>query len=151
MTKIDSQDVLKLRKETGLGVMACKKALIGAQGDLEKARAKLTTRSKEKSVEKQDREIKAGLIDSYIHHHGRVGVLVKLGCETDFVAKNKDFKELAHELSLQIASMDPQDVKQLLAQPSIRDEQKKIQDLIDEAIAKLGEKIEVVEFVRYHI
>jgi len=151
MTKIDSQDVLKLRKETGLGVMACKKALIGAQGDLKKARAKLTTRSKEKSVEKQDREIKAGLIDSYIHHHGRVGVLVKLGCETDFVAKNKDFKELAHELSLQIASMDPQDVKQLLSQPSIRDEQKKIQDLIDEAIAKLGEKIEVVEFVRYQI
>jgi len=151
MTEINSQKVVKLRRETGLGIMDCKRALVDSRGDFEKARAKLMGRSRKKIAKKQIREIRAGIVDSYIHQHGRVGVLLKLGCETDFVAKNKDFQLLAHELCLQIASMNPQSVIELLDQPYIRDAEKKIQDLLDELAGKVGEKVEVVEFARYEI
>jgi len=151
MGNIDSKQVLKLRKKTGLGVMACKKALIETKGDLAKAQTALAGKSKTKAGEKQDREIKAGLIETYSHHNGQVGVILKLGCETDFVAKNKDFIALAHDLALQIASMNPKDVKELLAQPAIKDSKKKIQDLVDQATAKVGERIEVAEFTRLQV
>jgi elongation factor Ts len=151
MVKIDPKKVVKLRQKTGLGIMDCQKALTETRGDLRKAEAKLLTQAQKKSAMKQDREIKAGLVDSYIHHHSRVGVLLKLGCETDFVAKNKDFKELAHDLSLQIASMNPADVATLLKQSFIKDQSKSIKELIDQVVGKTGEKIEVVEFVRYQI
>lgn len=150
MVRTDPKKVMKLREETGLGVMACKKVLAKTKGNFKKAKERLEEEVKGKSKEKQNREIKAGIIDSYIHRN-RIGVLLKLGCETDFVAKNKDFKNLAHNLCLQIASMDPENIKELLGQPHIKDEEKSIKEIIDQAIGKIGERIEVIEFVRYEI
>jgi len=151
MGNIDSRQVQELRQATGLGIMACKKVLIEAKGDLAKAKTALASKSKIKAGEKQDREIKAGLIEVYSHHNGQVGVILKLGCETDFVAKNKDFKSLAHDLVLQIASMQPKDVKELLAQPAIKDSKKKIQDLVNQITTKVGERIEIADFTRYQV
>lgn len=150
MPKIDPKEVKKLRDETKMGVMACKKALKETDGDFDKAKSKLMDKAKEKSAKKEEREIKSGLIKSYVHN-GRVGVLLKLGSETDFVAKNDDFKSLAHELCLQIASMDPKDSEELLKQPYIKDQEKTVKEIIDKAVGKIGENIQVAEFTRYEI
>ncbi len=98
----------------------------------------------------ENKELKQGIIESYIHQNKKIGVLVELRCETDFVAKTEEFKKLAHELCLQIAAMNPKKTS-LLRQPWIRDETKTIKELIDEYIAKLGENIIIKRFVRYEI
>ncbi len=150
MANIDPKEVKKLRDKTKMGIMACKKALKEAKGDFDRAKSNLMEKAKEKSAKKKDREINSGLIKSYVHN-GRVGVLLKLGSETDFVAKNDDFKELAHELCLQIASMDPEDRDELLEQPYIKDQGKTVKEVIDKAVGKIGENIQVAEFTRYEI
>lgn len=150
MNKIDPKDVAKLRRETGVGMMTAKEALMEASGDFEQARQVLAKKAKIKSDKKKEREIKAGFIDAY-SHNGRVGVLLKMGTETDFVAKNKDFRKTAHDIALQIASMNPADIKELLAQPFIKDQEKTVKDVIDQLTAKIGERIEVVEFTRYEV
>jgi len=148
---ISTEQIKQLRQKTNLSVMECKKALEEAKGDEDKASKILEAKGQEKAVKKSQREAKEGLIEAYIHNNGKLGVLLELNCETDFVAKNSQFKELAHDLAMHIAAMDPQDVKELLSQPFIKDEQKTIQDLINEAIAKLGENIKIGEFVRWEI
>jgi len=100
--------IKKLRGETGAGINDCHKALAENNNDYDQALIWLRKRGEKIAGKKQDREIKAGLIDSYIHGEGRVGVLLELGCETDFVAKNEDFRNFAHELVLQIAATNPQ-------------------------------------------
>ena len=105
----------------------------------------------EKSAKKKDRETKAGLIQSYIHGEGKIGVLIELLCETDFVARTDDFKNLAHELCLQISSMNPKDIKELLKQEYIRDTGLTIGDMIKQTIGKLGENITVSRFVRMQL
>lgn len=150
MSKINPKEVKKLRDETKMGIMACKKALKESEGDFDEAKSNLMEKAKKKSAKKKDREIKSGLIKSYVHN-GRVGVLLKLGSETDFVAKNDDFKELAHELCLQIASMNPEGVDELLDQPYIKEQEMSVKELIDEAVGKIGENIQVAEFTRYEI
>lgn len=131
--------------------MDCRWALEKTKGDERKAEALLTKWGIEKSEKKVERATKAGIIDSYIHAGGKVGVLVELLCETDFVAKTDDFWKLAHEICLQIASMEPKDVPALLKQEYIRDSQKTVGQLVKETIGKLGENITVSRFNRIRL
>lgn len=108
---ISADQVKELRERTGAGIMACKKALIETDGDLEQARAVLRERGLAKAQEKASRETAEGGITSYIHSNGKIGVLVELACETDFVARSDDFQELGYELAMQVAAMSPIAVK----------------------------------------
>ena len=139
--------IKKLREETGAGIADCKEALKESSNDLEKAKEFLKKKGFEKGAKAGDREVKAGLIDVY-SHNGKVGVLVEVLCETDFVARTDDFKNLCHELSLQIASMNPQSVEELLTQEYIRDNSQTIDQLIKSVSGKLGENIQVGRFER---
>ena len=147
-----STDLIKqLREETNAPVMECKAALQEANGDLEKAKEILNKKGIERADKKASRETKAGVIETYTHNNGRVGVMVEVFCESDFVGKNDKFKTLCHELVLQIASMNPESVEALFAQPWIRDESKTIEQLVKETIGVLGENIKVNRFVRYEL
>ncbi|MDO8551619.1 MAG: translation elongation factor Ts [bacterium] len=139
--------IKKLREETEVSVGECKKALDEASGDFDKAKDILKKWGKEIAQKKKERKAENGIVDSYIHPNKKVGVLLELGCETDFVAKSPDFQKLAHELCLQVAGFMDESIP-LLDQPWIKDDSRKIKDLIDESIAKLGENIVVKKFVR---
>jgi len=144
--------IKQLRAETGVSISECKKALEASEGDFEKAKEVLRKWGKEFAKKKAQRETTQGIIESYIHPNKRIGVLLELDCETDFVAQSPDFKKLAHELCLQIAGTATADEEiPLLKQPWVKDETKTVKDLIDEYIAKLGENIIVKRFVRYQI
>src|SRR3989338_11272446 len=134
--------IKKLREETGAGIADCKEALKESGNDLEKAKIYLKQKGFEKGSSKGDREVKAGIVDVY-SHNGKVGVLVELLCETDFVARTEDFKNLSHELSLQIASMNPSSVEDLLSQDYIRDNSMIVDQLVKSISGKLGENIQV--------
>lgn len=152
MAKVNVDQIKKLRKLTGgAPVMECKKALEACQGDLKKAGAWLRKRDLLKAEKKKNEEAKEGLIHTYIHSDGKVGAMVKLCCQTDFVARNPGFEKLAHEICLQITSMNPKNLKELLGQEYIRDPKKTIKDLLNEAIGKFGEKIKVEEFTRFEV
>lgn len=146
---INIGQVKQLREETGVSVTECKKALNEAKGDTKKAKEILKKRGKEIAQKKKDRTTCHGIIESYIHINKKLGVLLELNCETDFVAKSKDFQALAHELCLQVAAIEGE--IPLLEQPWIKDESKSIKELIDEYINKLGENITVKRFTRYEI
>jgi elongation factor Ts len=148
MVTID--EIKKLRETTGGGVMDCRKALEEAKGDQKKAAELLNKWGVEKSAKKADRETKAGVVESYVHGT-KVGVLVEVLCETDFVARTDDFKKLAHEIALQVASMNPKDVKDLMSEPNIRDPKITMEDMVKQAIGKLGENIKVTRFCRYEL
>jgi len=191
---ITAQQVKELRDMTGAAMMACKKALVETDGDIEKARTILREKGLAKALAKAARETAEGIVMPYIHGNGRIGVLVQLACETDFVARSDEFQQLARELAMQVAAMNPlavspddlpQDVVEserelyrqqcadkpeniqeriiegklakfyeeacLLKQPYIRDDSKTVEQLITEAIAKLGENIEVKRFVRMEV
>lgn len=143
--KVKIEDIKKLRSETGAGVADCRQAL-EETGDFAKAREWLRKKGMEKAVKKAEREVKAGAVFSYVHHTGRLGSMVALACETDFVAKTDDFQKLGRELALQVASMQPESIEALLEQEYIRDPGKKIGDLVKEVIGKLGENIRVTDF-----
>jgi len=147
---MSASDVKKLRDETGAGVMDAKRAFEEAGGDFEKATKILKEKGLERAEKKAGREASSGVIDAYIHND-RVGVLLKLNCETDFVARNEEFKNLAHSISMQIAAMTPDSVEDLLEQTYIKDESTTIEELIKAAIAKLGENIKVEDFTRYEL
>ena len=140
--------IKKLREATGISVIECQKALKEAGGDLEKAKEILKKWGKEFARSRLEREVKQGIIDSYIHSGKKVGVMIELRCETDFVAKSDDFKNLSHELCLQIAAISPDEMP-IFSQPWIKDQTKTIKDLIEAHIAKLGENIVLEKFVRY--
>lgn len=149
--KISIEQIKKLREETSAPVHEIKKALDEAGGDEKKAKEILRKSGFERAAKKAEREIKSGWIFSYIHHSGQVGALVDLGCETDFVARTDEFQTLGKELAMQVASMNPQDVKDLLSQSYIRQPDKTVEDLIKETIAKTGENIEVENFERFGV
>lgn len=144
---MDIKDIKKLRNETGAGIADCREALKEADGDMEKAKEWLKKKGLDKASAKQNREVKAGIVDVY-SHAGKVGVMVEVLCETDFVARTEDFKNLAHELSLQIASMNPSSVEDLLKQEYIRDPGMTVDQLIKGVVGKLGENIQVGRFER---
>jgi len=145
--KNSSDAVQKLREATGAGVMDCYRAIQEAGNDFDKAVGIIREKGFSKVEKRADRETGAGLIQSYLHN-GRIGVLLNLRAETDFVVRSEPFQELAHELTMQIAASAPKDVKELLAQPYIKDESRTVQDLVNEVIAKTGEKVAIKEFSR---
>lgn len=141
------EDIKKLREQTGAGIADCREALKECAGDMVKARGWIGKKGLDKASSKADREVKAGVVDVY-SHGGKIGVLVELLCETDFVARTSDFKNLAHELCLQIVSMNPSSVEELLEQEYIRDNALTVEQLIKSVIGKLGENIQVGRFKR---
>jgi len=188
--------VRKLRGATGAGVLDCKKALEASGGDLEKAKAYLREKGLAAAAKKVNREAKEGLIEAYVHAGGRVGALIELNCETDFVARTEDFKNLAHDLAMQVVAakplyLTPEDIPShvleeqkniyrtqarnagkpehivekivegklqkyyqevcLMRQPFIKDDNLTVQDVITQAIAKLGENIVVRRFARFEL
>jgi len=162
-----STDIIKkLREQTGAGIMDCKRALSEAGGNIEKALEILEQQGLAIARKKAQRIAEQGIVEAYIHMGGKIGVLVEVNCETDFVARTDEFKELAHNIALQIAAMSPQFVSPdelpenidgepealcLLLQPYIKDPNKTIKNLIDETIAKVGENIRVRRFARFEV
>lgn len=147
---MNSKLVIKLREMTGAGVMECKRALEKAGGDLDKAVEFIHEAGLLKAESKKERKTGAGLLISYIHNE-RVGVLLEMRAETDFVVRSEPFKELSHNVVMQIAAMNPADVKELLKQPFIKDESKTISDIVKGTTAKVGENIKVEKFCRYEL
>jgi elongation factor Ts len=193
--RIPAELVKRLRDITGAGMMDCKKALVEAQGDLDKAAEILRTRGLASARKREGRHAKEGLVDAYVHGDGRIGVLVEISCETDFVARTDEFRRLAREIAMQVAATDPSwvtrdevpgDVTEgerkiyeeqarstgkpekvmgqivegkleafykqavLMDQPYIRDDTKTIGDLVTDVAAKVGEKVVVRRFARFH-
>jgi len=163
---ISTEDVKKLREQTGAGMLDSKNALEEAQGDIDKAKAILNEAGFAAATKRGDRETAEGLVQSYIHHNSRVGALVEVNCETDFVARTDDFKELVAAIALQVGGTQPkyvstedvpedsdEDPKEivLLEQPYLRDESKTIADLVREAISKTGENIRIKRFARFEL
>ena len=144
---ISLEAIKQLREKTGAGVMDAKKALEEAGGDLTAAEAIIREKGLSKAAKKAEREVKSGLITSYVHG-GKIGALVEISCETDYVAKNEEFVALGREVAMQVASMEPATVEELLEQDYIRDSSKKIKDLLTELVAKIGENMQIRRFVR---
>jgi elongation factor Ts len=166
MMAVSADTVKKLRDLTGAGMLDCKKALEETGGDLEKAKEILRQRGIAIAEKKAAQETRQGLVEAYIHADGRLGALVELNCQTDFVARTDGFRALAHDLAMQVAATDPQHIAPeelpagsdgepeelcLLVQPFIRDPSRTIQDLINDTIAKTGENIRVRRFARFHL
>lgn len=189
--------ISQLREQTGAGIVECKNALEEAAGDLEKAIEILRKKGEIKAAKKTaERTTKEGLIHAYIHANGKVGAMIEVSCETDFVARNEEFKTLVHDLAMQVAATNPLYIKPenvpeeviakekemyleeirgqekppsvvekilqgklekyfedvcLLKQPFIKDEDITVEELINQKIAKIGEKIEVKKFIRFQI
>lgn len=144
------EDIKKLRELTGAGIADCKEALSVSKGNIEEAVEFLKKKGALKAEKKADRATAQGRVFSYVHG-GKIGVLVSLRCETDFVAKTDEFNTLGKELCLQIASMNPKDVSELLKQEYIRDQKLKIGDMIKQVVGKLGENIKVDGFSRISV
>ncbi len=155
-----------LREKTSAGVMECKQALQEAGGDPDRASEILRERGLAKAEEKMDRVASQGLVEAYVHSGGRIGAMVEVNCESDFVAHTDEFKVLAHDLALQVAAtnplyISPEEIPQgtkatpeevcLLAQPFIKDAGRRISDIIAEVSAKVGEKVVVGRFARFQI
>ncbi len=149
--KISAQDIKKLRDQTGARMMDCKKALEEASGDLDKAVKVVEQAGLARADKTQDRETSAGLIMSYIHNNGKIGALVELHCETDFVAKNEEFQAMARDIAMQITAMNPENVQELMGQEYIKDPSINIETLVKSLSGKIGEKMEVKRFVRYSL
>lgn len=166
---ISLEQVKELRQRTGLGVMEAKKILKEAEGDIDKAIKIMKEKGKNIAAKKADREVKQGLVGHYVHDNSKIAALVEVLCETDFVAKNDEFKELAKNVAMQVAAMDPVAVSFdeldkkaeldgrkpedacLMSQKFFKDESQTIDDLVKEKIAKLGENIKIGNFIRFSI
>ncbi|HUQ85227.1 MAG TPA: translation elongation factor Ts [Candidatus Limnocylindrales bacterium] len=151
MANIDLKTLKKLRDETAASIVDCRVALDESGGDYKKALEWLKKRGIEKASKKSGRSTGEGLVEAYIHNGGKIGVLVTVNCETDFVAKTEEFKQLAHEVAMQISAMNPSSVEELLKQDNIRDSSITIDQLIKSAIGKLGENITIGDFKRFEI
>lgn len=148
---LSTEQIKQLREKTGISVIECKNALEQANGDEAKALKILEESDKKKAAKKSERETKQGIIEAYIHANSQIGVILELNCETDFVAKNSEFKQLAHDLAIHIAATESEDLSDLLKEPFIKNSTKTIQELINQVIAKLGENIKIGKFVRLKI
>ena len=158
--------VKELREQSGAGIMECRNTLVVAEGDMEKAIQLLKERGLLKAQKKMERATTQGVVEAYIHAGNRVGAMIELNCETDFVARTEEFKELAHCLAMQVAAMSPQFIAEeevpegadvnpkeacLLLQPYIKDPAQIVQDVIMATVAKVGENIRVGRFTRYEL
>ena len=162
-----ADDVKRLRDETGAGVMDCKRALDEGGGDFERAKQILKEKGALSAEKKAGRETMQGMCDAYIHAGGRIGVLVEVNCETDFVARTDTFKQLVHDIAMQVAGIPttlavteeelpdgaeglPEEIV-LMKQHFIKDGSKTIEQLVKDAIAQTGENIRVRRFTRYEL
>ncbi len=163
---ITAQDVRQLRDETGAGMLDCKKALEKAGGDVVKAKEILNEQGLATAMKRAERATAEGLVQSYIHHNQRVGALVEVNCESDFVARTEDFKNLVTAVALQVAGANPKylskedipegsedDPKEvaLLEQPYLKDESMTIGELLTETIRKTGENVRINRFARFEL
>jgi len=163
---VSTEDVKRLREETGGGVMACKRALDEADGDFDRAKELLRAAGVAAAAKRSDRATSQGLVEAYIHGEGRIGAIVEVQCETDFVARTETFKELARNIAMQVAAMNPlaltvEDVPSdapgaaedhaLLAQSFIKDSSRNIGDIVQDAIAQTGENIQIGRFSRFEL
>ena len=166
MVQPSTEDVKTLREKCGAGVLDCRNALMAAGGDLDKALNSLKEKGFKSAEKKTERATGQGLVESYVHTGGRVGALVEINCETDFVARTEEFKNLAHNIAMQVTAMCPLYLSKeqmpedseldptqscLLVQPFIKDPSKSINDLLVEVIAKTGENIRLKRFVRFEL
>jgi elongation factor Ts len=196
LAEISPKLVMELRQRTGVGMMDCKKALAETNGDIDQAIEALRKRGAAKAASKADRQASEGLVESYIHPGGRVGVLLEVNCETDFVARTDDFQSLVRGIAMHIAAMSPVAVKRddipaalveseralytdmvraegkpeaivpkivegklnkwfsevaLLDQPYVKDDKKTVGDLLSEAIARMGENIQIRRFAKFRL
>jgi len=173
MMATTADDIKRLREETSCGVIDCKKALEAAQGDFAKAKDLLRKRGLEMAAKKSDRAAKEGRVEAYIHNGNKIGVLVEINCETDFVARSDDFSKFTRDVALHIAASNPKYIKKedvpaellekeadkdayikancLLAQAYVKDPARSIQDLLNELVAKIGENIIVSRFNRFKV
>ncbi len=151
MMATSAEDIKKLREETSCGIIDCKKALDQAQGDFAKAKDLLRQRGLEMAAKKSDRVAKEGRVESYIHNGNKIGVVVEVNCETDFVARSEDFIKFCKDVAMHIAAMNPENVEGLLAQPYVRDASKTIKDLLNELVSKIGENTMIGRFTRYKV
>jgi elongation factor Ts len=158
--------IKELREQSGAGIMDCRSALIDCDGDVDKALDFLKEKGLATAQKKAERSTSQGLIEAYIHTAGRIGAMIELNCETDFVARTDEYKELAHCLAMQVAALAPkyiseEEIKEdeetdpkeacLLAQPYIKDPTRTVKDIIVETVAKVGENIRVGRFIRYEL
>ena len=158
--------IKELRGRTSAGVMDCKRALDESNGNVDKAEERLKEQGIASAAKKAGRDTDQGLIETYIHSGGRIGAMVEVNCETDFVARTQEFSDLAHDIAMQVAAMNPLTVEEkksdtanneevenasLLQQPFIKDPSKNIQELINETVGKLGENIRVRRFQRFSL
>lgn len=164
--RIPTDRVRELRDQCGAGIMDCRKALLVAEGDTERALQIIKQQGLLRAKKKAERATTQGVVEAYIHAGGRIGAMVEVNCETDFVARTEEFKELAHHLAMQVAAMRPQFISKeeapedddidlqtacLLLQPDIKDPGRTVQDIITETIAKVGENIKVSKFARFEL
>ena len=161
--EVTAELIRTLRDRTGAGVMECKLALEASRGDMDQAADSLRLKGFAEVAKRADRATNQGLVEAYIHTGGRVGAMVELVCETDFVARTLEFKELAHDIAMQVAAMAPEYLDEteieegdsrpvaqvsLLQQPFIKDNSSSVGDVIRELAAKLGENVRVLRFTR---
>jgi elongation factor Ts len=164
--KVTAAMVKELRDQSGAGIMQCRKALMECEGNIEKALDVLKEQSLFKAAKKAERPAVEGVVEAYIHTAGRVGAMVELNCETDFVARTEEFKQLAHHLAMQVAAMNPKFITEeeytpeteeepqdacLLLQADIKQPDKTIKEIITEVIARTGENIKVGRFTRFEL
>jgi len=147
---IDAAKVKALRNETGISFAQCKEALEEAEGDLDRALIVLKKKGVDIAAKKASRELHAGTVSAYIHQRA-IGALIELHSETDFVAKNPDFVTLAEDLAMQVAATDPADVAHLLTEPFIKEPGQTINQLLQQAVQKFGERIEIKRFSRFSL
>ena len=143
--------VKKLRAELGLGIMEIKAALEEAEGDENRAKEILKEKGFKKAEDKAERETHQGRVATYTHSTGKIGVMVEVLCETDFVAKHEDFVNFTKELCLQIAAMEPENVETLIKQEFVKDSSKTIDEMLKALISKFGENMKISRFERFEI
>jgi len=161
---ITTESIKELREMTGAGIMDCKRALQETGGNIDNATEILKKKGFDMAEKKAQREANQGLVEAYIHTGGRIGALVEVNCESDFVAHTDEFKRLAHDLAMQVAATDPAFISSegiaegmdpcevcLLEQPFIKDPQKTVHDIITETVARVGENIKVRRFSRFEL
>ena len=150
MAEVSKDIIQKLRLKTGVSVMTVKKALEKAGGDMKKAEEFLKEEAAILASKKSERETKAGVVQAYVHG-GRIGGLVKIRCETDFVAKNSEFQDFSREIAMQIAASSAENTEELLKEPYIRDASLSVADFLKKAVGKFGENIEISAFKKLEL
>ena len=151
----NTENIKLLRSETGAGVMDAKRALEEANDDFEKAKDILKEKGIADAEKRASRATGQGVIEPYIHQGNRLGAIIEINCETDFVARTSEFKDLAKNLAMQVAAMDPasidNDNDSLMEQQYIKDSDKLIKELVQEVIAQTGENIKIKRFQRFEV